>query len=264
MNTNQVWIDSHSHISSLLKSEDPLALVELDQTMVQAKQAGIGPIVMGGIDPTEWNLQEKIQKKYPEVWPVFGLHPYFVADQSEEECERAIDDLARRLSKVKALGETGLDFRPHIMKDSKDRQLDFFQAQLELSVFAGKPAVLHVVQAFEEALKMVEHTPGAWGFVHGFNGPISKAEEWVRLGFGISVGAAILKPDNERLRQTVLKISGEFLMVESDDLPPISIISIAEKIAEIRGVTKEIILGKSRDNLLRIFKHAGTDSNPDA
>lgn len=252
LNTNQVWIDSHSHLSALEAKE-------LDSAMVQAKQAGIGSVLMGGLDPKEWAQQEELQKKYPELWLSFGLHPYFVADHSQEECEAALNQLALRLPKAQALGETGLDFRPHIMKDSRDRQLDFFQEQLELSVFAGKPCVLHVVQAFDEAFRMVEMTEGLRGFVHGFNGSLSKAQKWAAKGLAISVGAQVLRPDNDRLHQCVLKISEDFLMVESDDLPPISIIKVAEKIAEIRGVTPETILAKSRDNLLRIFGHAGTN-----
>lgn len=251
MNTNQVWIDSHSHLSAL-NSE------ELDSAIVQARGAGIGTILLGGLDPKEWSRQEEIRKKYPQVWMSFGLHPYFVADQSDQDCESALDQLAKRISQAHALGEAGLDFRPHIMKDSKDRQLDLFREQMELSVFSGKPAVLHVVQAFEEAFRIVELTEGARGFVHGFNGSIAKAEKWASLGFPVSVGAAVLKPDNQRLHQAVLKISEEFLMVESDDLSPISILSVAEKIAEIRGVTPKAILDKSRDNLLRIFGHART------
>lgn len=250
MKSNQVWIDSHSHLFNKPDVGDDSYLV---QVLERARQSGIQNVLQGGIDPQDWDRQEALSARHPEIWTSFGIHPYFVADHTEPECEVALNELARRISSARALGETGLDFRPHIMKDSQSRQLDYFHAQLDLAKFANKAVVLHVVQAFEEAFKMVETLEEIHGFVHGFNGSAQKALAWCELGIGISVGAAALKPENERLHQALRAIPEDFLMVESDDLEPISIIQVAEKISSIRKVTKEVILGKSRDNLLRIL-----------
>ncbi len=256
MKSNQVWIDSHSHLSNPERVQTDSQLV---QTITEARALGIQNILLGGISPLEWDLQDQLAGRFPEIWRSYGLHPYFVAENSEEDCEIALNELAHRIPKAHALGETGLDFRPHIMKDSKDRQLDLFHSQLELAKFAGKPVVLHVVQAFEEALRMVELIGDLRGFVHGFNGSLAKARAWWKLGLGISVGGAALKPDNLRLHQAIQEIPAEFLLVESDDLEPKAILQVAEKISQIRGVTKEVILDKSRDNLLRILNGNATN-----
>lgn len=237
------------------------------QALERARDHGIGALLQGGVSPQDWQTQKMKCQKFsgqglPEIWPCFGLHPYFVADHSQEECETALDQLSLEISQAFALGETGLDFRPHILKDSRDRQLDMFHQQLELAKFANKAVVLHVVQAFDEALRMVEIVEDLRGFVHGFNGSAAKARQWCALGFGLSIGDRVLRDDNQRLHQAVLQIPADFLLVESDDQEPISIIAVAEKIALIRGVTKEEILDKSQANLRRILHEPGRSPKP--
>ena len=96
--------------------------------------------------------QIELKREFPENFGTcFGLHPYFVSDHSVEDCEAALDQLALVLPQAMALGETGLDFRPHIMKDSQILQIEMFESQIELAKAFQKPLVLHIVQAHEKA-----------------------------------------------------------------------------------------------------------------
>lgn len=251
------YVDSHCHLA------DPRLDKSRDEIIRRAEGLGIGFFLQGGVSPEDWVRQERLQEQYPQIGTCFGLHPYWVADHTATECDDAMDILAMMIPEALALGELGLDLRPHIMKDSYERQSDFFVQQLELAEVAAKPIVLHLVRAFDEAMKIFAMwgVPQAGGMVHSFNGSVSEAKSYLELGLHLSVGGPLVHPDNQRLRQAVKEIPMEFLLVESDspDQPPPShkdqlnepatILEVADVIAEIKGLTRAEVLDKTRENL---------------
>lgn len=262
---DNVWADSHSHLADLRWSQWG-GEADLDQVMARARTQGIGLFLQGGVDPQDWQRQKELQARFHEILPVFGLHPYFVAANSEADCELALDELAKLLPQAKALGETGLDFRPHISQGSEARQIAMFEAQIELAGSANLPLILHVVRAFEEALRVVDlfliPSSKIQGMVHSFNGSLAQAEKWIERGFLISVGGSLCKPDNQKLHQAVAHIPFSHLVIETDspdqrppDWPraynePSSLLKVAEKVAELRHVTMTEVRDRTRENLL--------------
>lgn len=255
------WIDGHSHWSS------PKLDSDRDQFYQNALEAGICYFIQGGVEPGDWERQLKLKKQYPDrLGSCFGLHPEWISSVGEEEAEKALNLLPQYLPKALALGECGLDFRPFIVKDSFDLQMEYFQLQLEMAGFLKKPVVLHIVQAFEESLKILdfESLPRK-GYLHGFNGSAHKAKAYVERGWAISVGASLLRSDNERLRQAVKEIPFEYLIIETDspDQPPpdlmgkinpfTTLIRVAEEVARIRQSSFSEVLDISKENLKRIL-----------
>jgi TatD DNase family protein len=249
------WVDAHCHLA------DP-RIEDVHAVIAQAKAQGITTFLQGGVDPADWQRQRELAATEPGIWLAFGLHPYFVADHTDDECESALDQLARELPRARALGETGLDFRPHIMKDSRDRQIGCFEAQLELARVAQKPVILHLVRAFEESLAVLDHFgQGVPGMIHAFNGSWPRAKAYLDRGYLISVGGPVCRPDNQRLHQAVKEIPLEFLLLETDspDQPPpgiepehnrpTTLLRVAARVAEIKGLEPAQILDKSRENL---------------
>lgn len=256
------WIDSHCHLA------DP-RIADLTEVLAQARAAGVTGFVMAGVDPEDWERQLALARKHPECLPVLGLHPYFVADHTLEDCETALDLLARRLQEAPGfIGEMGLDYRSHLVKDSEARQIEIFHAQLELAEFHQKPVVLHIVRAHKETRRLFEHfgAPACGGMVHAFSGSASDAEFYLAQGLHLSIGGGLLKPDNERMDQVVRLTPLERLLVESDspdqappgyppgENRPDSILKVAERIAELKGVTRETVLATSRANLLALLE----------
>ncbi|MEZ0390756.1 MAG: TatD family hydrolase [Pseudobdellovibrionaceae bacterium] len=260
----KTYSDSHSHLSDLRIES------EVESMIQRAKSRGITKFLQGGVGPEDWERQRALKAKHPEIRLCFGLHPYWIADHSDEECEQALNRLAREIGQAEALGELGLDLRPHILKDSMDRQLEFFQAQLELAEVAGKPVVLHLVRAFHEAEKIFDlwGVPPRAGMVHSFNGSRTEAESYLKRGFFLSIGGPVVRPDNLKLHQAVQIIPLEKLLVETDspDQPPpgwqggwnepVSLWDVAEKIAELKKLTAEEVLDISSQNLEKMLTYA--------
>ena len=253
------WADAHSHLADA-RIENAHALLQ------EARSQGIQFFLQGGVGPEDWQRQLELAAKEPGVWPVFGLHPYWIADHGADDCEAALDQLARILGKASALGETGLDFRPSIVKDSRARQISCFEAQLELAKVAAKPVVLHIVRAFDEAIQILDlFGQGTTGFVHSFAGSWPEAKAYLDQGYLISVGGPVCRPKLKRLHQAVREIPLDRLLLETDspDQPPpgvgegqnrpSTLLAVADRVAEIKGLTRAQILDKSCENLRKLL-----------
>ncbi len=256
------FIDSHCHLADERIFSHVEAVIDL------AFGAGCQFLLQAGVDPNDWQRQEALQRKYPgKIGMCFGLHPYFVAAKGDGECEQALDLLAKSIGRAQALGEAGLDFRPHILGDSRERQLSFFEQQLELAQVVQKPVVLHLVQAHEEALQIIDHfgLPKKKGLVHSFNGSLPQAKEYLARGLVLSVGGPLLRPDNLRLKQAVRDIPLDRLLLESDtpDQPPPglrqgmndprSVVWIAEEVAWLKRCSVGEVLDNCRQNFDNLF-----------
>ncbi len=258
------WVDSHSHLADLRWGD------EIKNVIEESRLLGIHFHLQGGVSPEDWTRQRILKSRYPEIGLCLGLHPYFVSEKSDVEVETALNQLARELldPEVLAIGEIGLDLRPHIVKGKFDQQMDAFVTQLELAHFAQKPQVYHFVQAFDEAKNFFDHfgLPTQRGMVHAFNGSLQQAEYYLQKKLFLSIGGACCRSDNLRLHQAIQIIPLTEILIESDspDQPPPHlmgqlnrpriVLEVAEIIAKIKKVTREEVLDISAQNL-EIFLH---------
>lgn len=256
------WIDAHGHLA------DPRWEGQQDFIIQEARAKGIHFFMQGGLGPEDWQKQRELKARYPQhIGLCFGLHPYWVIEHDEDQCEEALDLLASQMVDALGLGEMGLDFRLHIMKDSRERQISVFESQLELAHISAKPMVLHLVQAHEESLRIMDiwGLPKQKGLVHSFNGTWGKAQDFLNRGFYLSVGGPLCRPENLKLQQAVKEIPLEFLLIESDSPdqappvykgqlnPPVSIWEVARSIGELKSLDPLEILDITTENFKRLF-----------
>lgn len=161
----------------------------------------------------------------------------------------------------------GLDFRPHIMKESREIQIGVFEQLLELAQVSAKPMVLHLVQAHEESLRIMDiwGMPRQKGMVHSFNGSWGKAEDFLKRGLLLSLGGPVCRPENQKLHQVVREMPLEMLLIESDSPdqpppaykgglnPPESIWEVARTIGELKSLDPLEILDITTENFKRLF-----------
>lgn len=269
-------IDCHNHLAQVWALDLPKAKTWVQQSL----EKNIFFHMQGGIGPENWENQLNLNTHYPQqIGLCFGLHPYWVAENEEPTCELALDQLSQLLSTTKktiqssglktplALGELGLDFRPQIMKSSKELQIRMLEMQLEMIPWFQIPAVLHLVRAFPEAQRVFDFwgDDRLTGLVHSFNGPWEQAKYWIKKGFLISVGGPICYETNQKLQKTIKEIPLEHLVLETDspdqpppaytkgENPPYSLWDVAKTIGSIRNLDAEEILDISNKNFQRVF-----------
>jgi TatD DNase family protein len=255
-----IW-DSHCHLS------DARVLEGLDLILARARDAGITGFVLGGTDPEEWKRQHELRTNFLDFkWKLsFGLHPWWVARQTPEALSQALTLLERELPIADALGELGLDHGPKLPPETHTRQREAFERQLVLAQKFEKPLILHIVRAHAEALEILKKNPPTAGraLVHSYSGSREQVRDYLHLGCFLSISGAVTRPRFETLRQAVLDIPLDRLLLETDcpDQPiegqtqsePAHLLEIARVLSELRGESTEEILEANSQNLRRFF-----------
>ncbi len=258
-----MYWDVHCHLSDL-RWEQGVA-----EVIAEAESRGISGFGMGGYEPEDWQRQLRLIEHFPQVKivPVFGLHPMWVSQTSEDVLESALDVLSHEVSKAKAIGEIGLDARKDYLK-GWPMQMEAFRAQLELAGLVKKPVVLHVVRSHPEALQvlLLHQELIVGGFVHAYSADKITAKQYLDLNLALSVGGAITHQRSESLREVVRWLPKDRLLIETDspdqkikDWPssslhrPVALWNIAQVVAELRGESCEEILQRSSENFCRIL-----------
>ena len=110
MATNGIpnWIDAHAHLTDGRLHQHERGLQAL---LDESAEAGITQFVLGGIDPEEWERQKALHELYPrQIFPTFGLHPWWVAERSAAELRDGLNRLQEEVTASEAvlfgLGET--------------------------------------------------------------------------------------------------------------------------------------------------------------
>jgi TatD DNase family protein len=256
-------IDAHCHLDS-----DRLGVLP-EVALEEAHAAGVEALVMAGVEPAGWAAQRALAARFPEVHPVFGIHPQLVAELSAPALDEMLGALERELSRHRpvALGETGLDRLSPATKAAIDLQLAAFREQLRLARRFELPVVLHLLRADEAALKVLseEPLPAAGGVVHSFSGSAELARKLVGLGLHLSFSGPLTFPQSRRLREAAAAVPLERLLVETDapdQTPephrgeknrPALLPYVVRALAAVRGLSFEEVARLTADNTRRLF-----------
>ncbi|MEN3028863.1 MAG: YchF/TatD family DNA exonuclease [Aquificaceae bacterium] len=198
-------IDTHCHLD-LLKNED------LRDTL---QDKSLEYLITIGYDRKTIKNALKLCQENPQVFCAIGFHPH-EADKVKEEDFEWLKTLAKENSKVKALGEMGLDF----YKDYSDRksQEEVFRRQVALARELGLPIVVHSRNAEEETLRVLKEEKAyeVGGVMHCFTGSYQFMKACVDLGFYISYSGIITYPNAQSLREVVKRTPTYRLLLETD------------------------------------------------
>ena len=177
-----------------------------------------------------------------------GIHPWR-ADEEEALLEAGLADLeaAAAAGSIDAVGEIGLD---HACTADRARQAALFARQLAIAERHRLPVVLHVVRAFEEAMRMLrQHRPGAV-ILHGFIGSAQQAERAVAAGCHLSFGERSCR--SPRTVGALRATPSERLFVETDESEtPIE--TIYAQVAALRGTTPAALAEAVAANYEKLF-----------
>lgn len=258
-----MYSDAHLHVLHE-KWQDQ----ELLKALAEARSMGLAYFVGAGYSPVDWQNQLALQVKQKDFFPVMGMHPMWIHSEHTnlDFLDSALTELSQLALRAIAIGETGLDLR-EAYKSSFEIQVDYFREHIELAGFLNKPLVLHLVRAHEEALNIFRfiELPARKGMVHAFNGSFQQMQDFIELGFYISVGGAVTFPRNSNLREAITKMDLSRLLIESDspDQPPLnweskvnrssSVFRVAQAIGSLRQMKEEEVLALATNNLQRLF-----------
>jgi len=164
-----------------------------------------------GLDRRDCQAVLKLAETDEHLYAGIGIHPH-EADRFRTDDIAFLRDLAKH-PKVKAIGETGLDlFRNYALPEN---QLAAFRAHIALARELNLPLILHIRDAYPDALKVLQEFGYYHGVMHCYSGDRVFALEAVRLGFYVSFSGS-LTYSNARLPDAARALPLERVMVETD------------------------------------------------
>lgn len=255
-------IDSHCHLDLADFATDIAAVLQ------RAQQAGVEKFLNVGIDEQHWPQQLALQKRYACIELAFGHHPCLLPEK--KQLTRLRQWCLQHREQMVAVGEIGLD--RHISTDLATQQW-WLHGQLELAQELHLPVILHHRQShdlLQAALKSYPLPRG--GVVHAFSGSVQVAEQYLKHGFYLGVGATITYPRAKKTIETIKQIDLTHLLLETDspDMPlcgrqglrnePQHVVQIADKLAMLKNLDVSHVALITNANYQRLF-HAGAGLN---
>lgn len=229
------------------------------------KENNIGNIVNVGASFRGCKDSLKLAESYDNVYAAIGIHPEEIDDASDEVLEWIRENASN--PKVVAIGEIGLDY--YWVKDPEGRakQRIWFDKQMDLAKEVNLPVVIHSREAAEDTFNTIKsyNTQDVKGIVHCYSYSKELALEYVKMGWYIGVGGVVTFKNGKKLVETVEAIPLENIVLETDCpyMAPephrgsrnssIYLKYVAEKIAQLKGVSVEEVERITYENALRIY-----------
>ncbi|MCD6379618.1 YchF/TatD family DNA exonuclease, partial [bacterium] len=249
-------IDSHVHLNMSRFAEDR------EEVIRRALSAGVEEMLGISYDPQSVDETVALSEKYGLLYAAVGIHPHEAEAWNGDLEEKIKKALFRK--KVLAVGEIGLDY----YRDLSPRHLqrEIFKKQIAIAIYFGKPIIVHCREAFDDVIEILrqEGAEEVGGVFHAFQGGIEEAKEILALGFLVGIGGPVTYK-NSRLPATVKRLPSSSFVLETDCpyLPPAPhrgkrnepsyVKLVAEKVANIKGVTLEDIERATEANYRKLF-----------
>ena len=250
------FFDSHSHYNDEKFDNDR------EQVIQETFDSGITRFMCIGYNVSKSKKAIEIADKYPFIYATCGISPNDIEDFKDNNLN-IIKELCRN-DKVLAVGEIGLDY--YWNKDNKERQKELFIKQIEIANELNKPIVIHTRDAFVDTINILkENTVKQKGIFHCCPLNQELIKEGLKLGFYISFSGNITFK-NAKAKEAVELVPDDKLLIETDSpyLTPEpyrgtrndsrNVKLVAEKIANIRGVSIEYVAKLSYENAKKFFK----------
>jgi TatD DNase family protein len=202
-------IDTHAHIYLEQFNEDRTLVVR------RAKEANIKPIILPNVDSSTTQSMLELEKSDPCFFhAAIGLHPTSVDTNYQDELEQ-VKKLLEHHSFC-AIGEIGIDL--YWDKTQLKEQIEVFEQQLEWAIQYKLPVIIHVRDAFPEALQSVKklNCPELQGVFHSFGGSLEDAQTILNFdGFKLGINGVVTFK-NSNLKETLQHIPLEHIVLETD------------------------------------------------
>ena len=278
--------DAHLHL------QDPALRPHLPDLLRILPALGIGPVVVNGTHPEDWEAVADLARRHSWVIPAFGVHPW----RSGRLPPGWEHDLRARLraDHRAGVGEVGLDSwvvkaresRPWLEARScpahPEVQEEIFRRQWSVARELGRPVSVHCLDSWETLLRVVEGVDGpeAGFLMHAYSGSWETAGRLLARGARFSFSPSFLGRPGGKAEAVFQRLPMDRLLVETDapsrapapayrrwTLPddamgravhhPANLLVALEGLAALRGVSRETLAAAVRSGFRALFEAAG-------
>ena len=257
-------IDSHAHLELIHNSEPDSPLIK--EVLDTADSVGIDRVVQVGYSAEQSIWSVKCAEAFPgRVLAAVALHPNEAP--VVEDLERdllVIEDLAKH-PRVRAIGETGLDFF-RTAPELQEKQRYSFRRHIKIAKDHNKALIIHDRDAHRAVLDtLLEEGAPEKTIFHCYSGDAQMAKECIANGYVLSFAGTLTFKNAPELREAVKLVPIELLLIETDSpflapMPnrgalntPAQIPNTLRAMAQERGESEDYLAAAISENALRIF-----------
>ncbi|MBI4895786.1 MAG: TatD family hydrolase [Candidatus Aenigmarchaeota archaeon] len=255
-------IDVHCHIDLLENSQEIID---------EAKRRGMKAIIVSVADPEELGSAMALRNANKDfVYVCAGFHPNHVNDYDEDEIDEYIEQLRGSRFDIAGIGEIGLDYFWTKDDESRLKQKILFEKFIEFAIEIELPVVVHIRDAFDDALEVLARYKIPNVVLHCFSGSETHLKQALERGYYISFATnmyytkkhprlAALTP----MKQMLLETDSPWLDPDTPNIPneekgkrnrPWNIEKSSEVIADVKKIKKEDVIQKAEENAKHVFR----------
>jgi len=251
-----MFVDSHCHV------DFPALVAQMPDILQRMKTNQVSTALCVSVNMPDWPALIALVEQHQELWASVGVHPDY-----EDTVEPTVEDLVERSHhpKVIAIGETGLDY--FRLEGDLSWQRERFRRHIRAAKIAGLPLIIHTRSSAEDTLKIMseEGASEVGGVMHCFTESWEVAQAAMEMNFYISFSGIVTFKNAVSLQDVAQRIQPDRILIETDSpyLAPVphrgklndpsKVIHVAEKLAELRGVSVKEIESLSTKNFFNLF-----------
>lgn len=271
-----MWIDTHCHLDAPEFEKNGLQALDL---IAQSAHLSVAICVIPAVEKSNFSTVQQMARAHRSAYAL-GIHPLYVPHATEEDLIKLNTELhaAQDDARLVAVGEIGLDFFIPALctPEMREKQTEFYRAQLKLAKQCGLPVILHVRKSADGLLKALREIGSNGGIAHAFNGSAQQAAQFIEMGFCLGFGGTVTYERALQIRSLAMHLPASAIVMETDapDMPPSWLYVTAEEratgqpqginsprelprigavLAELRGVSAEAWAAQTTQNALRVL-----------
>ncbi|MGM9589296.1 MAG: TatD family hydrolase [Faecousia sp.] len=249
--------DTHAHLDDRAFDDDR------EELLATLPAQGLGLVLNPGCSLVSSRNVDKLTQRCDYLYGAVGSHPD-AADEVNNAVLAEYREICRRNPKIKAIGEIGLDY--HYEDIPRHIQQKAFRMQMELARELNLPVIVHEREAHEDGMKIVEEFPEVAGVFHCYSGSLEMAKWLVKRGWYIGFTGVLTFKNARKAIEVASNIPLDRLVLETDcpymspepfrgkRNDPGKLYRMAEKLAELRGLTVEQIHAVTMENGRNLYR----------
>jgi TatD DNase family protein len=208
-------VDAHAHLEIVTNDAADSDAVRI--ILDDAKSVNVDRVVQVGYSAEQSQWCVDLANNYPgRVLATVALHPNEAPIVEDLEHDWAIIEKLAQEPRVRAIGETGLDYfrtPPELQK----RQQESFKWHIELAKKTKKALVIHDRDSHEDVLSVLLEVGAPEKTVfHCFSGDVAMAKICIERGYILSFAGTMTFKNAPELREAVKLVPSDQLLVETD------------------------------------------------
>ena len=241
-------VDSHAHMEIITDTAPDSS--EVGDVIAEAKSVNVDRIVQVGYsaEQSKWCVAAA-EKWNTSVLAAVALHPNEAPVVHDLEADWAIIAKLAEHPRVRAIGETGLDYF-RTPPELRGVQQESFKWHIELAKKTNKALVIHDRDSHDDVLSVLLEVGAPQKVIfHCFSGDVAMAKTCIERGYILSFAGTLTFKNAPALREAVKLVPIDQLLVETDSpfLAPMPHRGAGNTPAQIATIVRAMAIERESD-----------------